>query len=183
MSYQTTLQDTPPYTNQADFGLPQPEFNYAETFPCSGCYDLLLYLLSDQTPISTVCTSCGTVSLPPENSEWLEGDVALDYPVTATEGQLPQLQPAIEEQSTGPEYSRDSQDLRQVIMRLETKCDRLEEVIKKLENKLEEKMKFVAGVEDYINKLVPWTVEFNRAAENLAEDIVEIKEVINLSKS
>ena len=134
MSYQTTWQNVPPYTNPAVFGQSQPDFNYVETFPCNGCYDLPLYPLNGQIPFGSVCTSYNTVSLPLENSGWFEEDVALDYPAMATEEQLLQLQSAIEEQSSGPEHSSESQDIRQVITRLEKKCDRLGEAIEKLEN-------------------------------------------------
>ncbi|KAI9767643.1 MAG: hypothetical protein M1840_005514 [Geoglossum simile] len=180
MSYQ---QNIPHYTNQAIFGQFQPDFNYIQTFPYNGYYDLPPYFLNSQTLIGSVCSSYDVGSLPLDNSGWLEEEVVPDYLATVTDGQLLELQSAIKEQSIRLEDSIENQDLRQVIAKLESKCDRLEEAIEKLENEIDGKTKFIVEVEEYIKKLVAWTIEFNRAAEGLAEDIVEIKEAINLRKS
>ncbi|KAI9776686.1 MAG: hypothetical protein M1839_009413 [Geoglossum umbratile] len=180
MSYQ---QYIPPYTNQAILGQFQPDPNYIQTLPYNGYYDPALYFLNSQTLVGSVYTPYDAGSLRLDGSEWLLENVAPDYLVSATEEQLLDLQSAIGERSIGLEHSTENQDLGQVIARLESKCDRLEEAIEKLENEIDGKTKFVVKVEEYINKLVAWTIEFNQAAEGLAEDIEEIKEAINLRKS
>jgi hypothetical protein len=131
MSYQ---QHIPPYTNQAIFGQFQPDFNYIQTLPYNGYYDLPLCFPNGQTLVGSVYTPYDAGSLPLDGSGWLLEDVAPDYLVTATEEQFLELQPTIGEQSIGLEHSTENQDVRQVIARLESKCDRLEEAIEKLEN-------------------------------------------------
>ncbi|KAI9772170.1 MAG: hypothetical protein M1839_002541 [Geoglossum umbratile] len=120
MSHQ---QHIPLYTNQPIFGQFQPDFNYIQTLPYNGYYDLPPCFLNGQTLVGSVYTPYDAGSLPLDSSGWLLEDVAPDY------------------LSIGLEHSTENQDVRQAIARLESKCDRLEEAIEKLENEIDGKTK------------------------------------------